>query len=82
MSFNTQLQATGIALQGEVAYRKDVPLQYDDVELLFAALSPFETGLERAARHADCRPPASPTTRDAGGRRSSLRAAISWARSA
>jgi hypothetical protein len=45
LSFNTQLQATGIALQGEVAYRKDVPLQYDDVELLFAALSPFETGL-------------------------------------
>jgi Protein of unknown function (DUF1302) len=45
LSFNTQLQSTGIALQGEVAYRKDVPLQYDDVELLFAALTPFEQGL-------------------------------------
>jgi hypothetical protein len=47
LSFNTQLQATGIALQGEVAYRKDVPLQYDDVELLFAALSSFEIGLNQ-----------------------------------
>lgn len=44
-SFNTQLQSSGIALQGEVAYRKDVPLQFDDVELLFAALTPFEQGL-------------------------------------
>jgi hypothetical protein len=45
LSFNTQLQSSGIALQGELAYRKDVPLQYDDVELLFAALTPFEQGL-------------------------------------
>src|SRR3954468_4116279 len=45
LSFNTQLQWGGIALQGEVAYRKDVPLQFDDVELLFAALTPFEQGL-------------------------------------
>jgi hypothetical protein len=45
LSFNTQLQATGIALQGEVAYRKNQPLQFDDVELLFAALAPFESGL-------------------------------------
>jgi len=42
LSFNTQLQRTGIALQGEVTYRMDQPLQYDDVELLFAALTPFE----------------------------------------
>ncbi|MGE0030452.1 MAG: DUF1302 domain-containing protein [Steroidobacteraceae bacterium] len=42
VSFNTQLGQTGIALQGEVSYRHDVPLQYDDVELLFAALTPFE----------------------------------------
>ena len=47
VSFNTQLQATGIALQGEVAYRQNQPLQFDDVELLFAALSPFETGLNQ-----------------------------------
>jgi len=45
LSFNTQLQKTGVALQGEVAYRKDVPLQFDDVELLFASLTPLEQGL-------------------------------------
>ncbi len=42
VSFNTQLGTTGIALQGEVSYRQDVPLQFDDVEVLFAALTPFE----------------------------------------
>jgi hypothetical protein len=42
VSFNTQLGMTGIALQGEVSYRQDVPLQFDDVEVLFAALTPFE----------------------------------------
>ncbi|MCU0758715.1 MAG: DUF1302 domain-containing protein [Steroidobacteraceae bacterium] len=45
LSFNTQFQTGGVALQGELTYRKDVPLQYDDVELLFAALTPFEAGL-------------------------------------
>ena len=45
LSFNTQLQWGGIALQGELTYRQDVPLQFDDVELLFAALTPFEQGL-------------------------------------
>ena len=40
-SFNTQLGRTGIALQGEVSHRMDVPLQADDVELLYAALSPL-----------------------------------------
>ena len=44
-SFNTQLQTGGIALQGEVTYRQNVPLQYDDVELLFAALTPYEAGI-------------------------------------
>jgi hypothetical protein len=42
VSFNSQLGTTGVALQGEVSYRRDVPLQFDDVELLFAALTPFE----------------------------------------
>jgi len=42
LSFNTQLGTTGIALQGEVSYRQDAPLQFDDVEVLFAALTPFE----------------------------------------
>ncbi|PTX91214.1 DUF1302 domain-containing protein [Opitutus sp. ER46] len=38
-SFNTDLSRLGIAWQGEVAYKHGVPLQVDDVELLFAALS-------------------------------------------
>ena len=36
-SFNTSLK--GIAFQGELSYRSNQPLQVDDVELLFAALS-------------------------------------------
>ncbi len=40
-SFNTEVQAIGSAVQGEVSYHKDQPLQIDDVELLFAALSPL-----------------------------------------
>ncbi len=39
VSFNTMIGE--IALQGEVSYRRDVPLQVDDVELLFASLSPI-----------------------------------------
>ncbi len=39
LSFNTQI--FGIAWQGEVAYRDKHPLLVDDVELLFAALSPL-----------------------------------------
>ena len=45
ISFNTQFDATGIALQGEYSYRNDVPLQVDDVEILFAALSPINAPL-------------------------------------
>ena len=41
VSFNTQLEATGIALQGELSYRPNQPFQVDDVELLFAGLSPL-----------------------------------------
>jgi hypothetical protein len=44
-SFNTELGATGWALQGEVSYREDQPLQKDDVELLFAALTPVSPAL-------------------------------------
>ena len=40
-SFNTQIATTGIAVQGEVSYKQDAPYQVDDVELLFAALSPI-----------------------------------------
>ena len=41
LSFNTQLGTSGWALQGEYSFRNDTPLQVDDVELLFAALSPL-----------------------------------------
>jgi hypothetical protein len=44
-SFNTSLGTSGIALQGELTYRHNTPLQYDDVELLYAALAPLEQGL-------------------------------------
>ncbi|HVN43995.1 MAG TPA: DUF1302 domain-containing protein [Steroidobacteraceae bacterium] len=47
LSFNSQVQATGTALQGEVAYRHNVPLQIDDVELIYASLTPFETGIAK-----------------------------------
>jgi hypothetical protein len=40
MSFNTLLP-WGVALQGELSYRDNMPLQFDDVELLFSALSPL-----------------------------------------
>jgi hypothetical protein len=59
LSFNTQLGTTGVALQGEVSYRQDVPLQFDDVEVLFAALTPFEAaalGAQGIALPADCTP--------------------------
>lgn len=59
VSFNSQLGTTGVALQGEVSYRQDVPLQFDDVELLFAALTPFEAaalGLQNVPMPADCTP--------------------------
>lgn len=40
-SFNTNIG--GIAVQGELSYRNNQPLQVDDVELLFAALSPLSS---------------------------------------
>lgn len=40
-SFNMTLEGSGIALQGEVSHRPNNPIQIDDVELLFAALSPL-----------------------------------------
>jgi hypothetical protein len=41
VSWNATLGTSGIAFQGEVSYRQDQPYQMDDVELLFAALSPI-----------------------------------------
>ena len=40
ISWNTSLPA-GIAWQGELSHRPNMPLQVDDVELLYAALSPL-----------------------------------------
>jgi hypothetical protein len=40
MSWNTTLPG-GIAWQGEISHRPNAPLQVDDVELLYAALSPL-----------------------------------------
>jgi hypothetical protein len=37
-SFNTMLNDSGVALQGEISHRLNVPLQLDDVELLLAAI--------------------------------------------
>lgn len=45
VSFNTDLGNTGISWQGEVSHRLDQPLQVDDVEILFTALSPISAGL-------------------------------------
>jgi len=47
-SFNTTLGTTDWAIQGEISHKRDVPLQVDDVELLYAALSPLALA-ERAA---------------------------------
>jgi hypothetical protein len=41
ISFNTTFEGPGIALQGELSYRPNQPLQIDDVELLYAGLSPL-----------------------------------------
>ena len=41
VSFNTQLGTSGWALQGEYSRRMDAPLQVDDAEILFAALTPL-----------------------------------------
>jgi hypothetical protein len=43
-SINMDLGTTGISLQGEISYRWDQPLQIDDVELLFGALSSINPG--------------------------------------
>ncbi|MCF6289242.1 MAG: DUF1302 domain-containing protein [Proteobacteria bacterium] len=41
MSFNTVINSTGTSIAGELSYRPNAPLQIDDVEVLFAALSPL-----------------------------------------
>lgn len=49
LSFNTTLDESGIAIQGEISYREDQPYQIDDVELLFAALSPLNALIPQPA---------------------------------
>ena len=41
LSFNTEHQKSGVALQGEYTFIHDAPLQVDDVELLLQALCPL-----------------------------------------
>ena len=41
LSFNTELQKSGVALQGEYTFIHDAPLQVDDIELLTQALCPL-----------------------------------------
>ncbi|MDX1626559.1 MAG: DUF1302 domain-containing protein [Wenzhouxiangellaceae bacterium] len=48
VSFNTTI-FNGWAWQGEVSYRPDLPLQIDDVELLFAGLSPLNVVIPEPA---------------------------------
>jgi hypothetical protein len=50
LSWNTQLGTSGVAFQGEISYRQDNPLQVDDVELLFAALSPLSPTYSNASQ--------------------------------
>ena len=57
VSFNTQIQKTGTALQGEITFRHNVPLQLDDVELLYASLTPLEAGIARLTPGAVVTPP-------------------------
>jgi hypothetical protein len=47
LSFNTEIQRTGTSLQGEVAFRHNVPLQLDVPEIIYASLTPLETGIAK-----------------------------------
>ena len=48
LSFNTTIFETW-AWQGEISYRPNLPLQIDDVELLFAGLSPLNAAIPAPA---------------------------------
>ena len=49
ISFNSTLFDTGWAVQGELSYRPNLPLQIDDVEVLFAGLSPLNAAIPQPA---------------------------------
>ena len=55
-SFNGELGASGFAVQGEIAYRRNQPLQVDNAELVFSAYSP----LRDLKAQADALPPRHP----------------------
>lgn len=44
LSWNTTLPG-GVAWQGEISYRPNLPLQIDDVEILFAGLTPLNVAI-------------------------------------
>ncbi len=41
-SFSTDFPTWGLAIQGEISYRPNVPIQVDDVELLESAMAPLD----------------------------------------
>ena len=47
VSFNTDIGSIGLAVQGEVSYRPNQPIQVDDVELLYSAFSALDPYLKR-----------------------------------
>ena len=48
-SFNTMVNVIGLAVQGEISHRTNLPLQIDDVEVLFAGLTPLNAFLPSPA---------------------------------
>lgn len=59
-SFNTSLDALGMAIQGEFSYRMGQPLQVDDVELLFAAQALMDPLMHRLLPLKNMIPPPGP----------------------
>ncbi len=49
-SFNGEVGASGFAIQGEVAWRRNQPLQVDNAELIYSAMSPLRRLAAQAAR--------------------------------
>ena len=56
VSFNTEIGATGWALQGEYSYRRDAPLQLAEREVFADALGPFTGCLRQSAANPQAGP--------------------------
>ena len=56
VSFNTEIGATGWALQGEYSYRRDAPLQLAEREVFADALGPFTDCLRQSAANPQAGP--------------------------